>query len=54
MKDEWYQLDTGWACGGIHLQEGKIVETAPIFRKAFMGKTVELLRYMGYKVTPLN
>ncbi len=28
-----YQLDTGWGCGLIIVEDGLIVNSAPIFRK---------------------
>lgn len=38
MKELWW-IDTGFACGGIILQNDLVVETAPIFRKWFLGKS---------------
>lgn len=38
----WYQLDTGWACGGIEVVDGKIVGGAPIFRR-LVGQRIESL-----------
>jgi len=35
-----YWIDTGWACGGVIVQDGIIVETAPIF-KTFIGQPVK-------------
>lgn len=29
----FYQLDTGWACGGIFVREGRVTGGAPIFRR---------------------
>ena len=33
MKDGWYQLRTPFACGGVQVKQGRICETAPIFRR---------------------
>jgi len=32
ISDGWYQLDTGWGCGGVKLKDGKVCEAAPIFK----------------------
>jgi hypothetical protein len=33
LADGWYLHDTGYACGGVRLRDGKVVEAAPIFQK---------------------
>lgn len=33
FPDGLYQLDTGWACGGVFVKAGRIHYGAPIFRK---------------------
>lgn len=43
-----YWIDTGWACGGIWVKDGFVVNGAPIFRK-FNGQTLEKLM-KSYKV----
>ena len=54
MPDLWW-LDTGWACGGIYVEEGFIVRGgAPIFRK-LIGQTLPSVlrrnrRYRAVKV----
>lgn len=49
MKDSWYLLDTGWACGGIHVKNNIVIESAPIFRK-FLGQNV-LKLFKTYKIS---
>lgn len=34
----WYWVDTGFACGAIVVESGKIVDAAPIFRKHSLGR----------------
>ena len=48
----WYQLDTKWGCGGIKVENGIVVEGAPIFRKLISEKITKLQKY--YKLTPLS
>lgn len=33
MRDGWYRLDTGFACGGILIIDNRVVDGAPIFKK---------------------
>jgi uracil-DNA glycosylase family 4 len=44
-----YQIDTGWGCGGIFVENGIIVGGAPIFKKLF-GETLDKIR-RTYKTT---
>lgn len=39
-SDGLYQIDTGYACGGIEVLQNQIILTAPIF-KWMVGKTIE-------------
>jgi hypothetical protein len=51
-KTSWFQLDTGWACGGVEVNEkGLIVSGAPIFRK-LIGQSMYKMK--SYKFTPLK
>jgi hypothetical protein len=34
----WYWIDTGWACGGVVVLKGVVVDCAPIFRRSMMGR----------------
>ena len=43
MKRELWRVTTAYACGGIIVELGVVVETAPIFRWMF-GKTLEEVR----------
>ena len=40
MKEELYQIDTGYACFGIVVENGIVTRTAPI-SKYSLGKRVE-------------
>lgn len=44
IKDKWLLIDTGYACGGVVVREGKVVDAAPIFRKWAVGLTEPALR----------
>lgn len=33
MKDGWYWYNTPWACGGVKVAKGLIVDACPIYRK---------------------
>lgn len=47
----WWQLDTGWGCGGVATVDGRITAAAPIFRK-LLGQHLEtVVKKGGYKVT---
>ena len=50
--ERWYWIDTGWACGGLVVKEGKVVDSAPIFRK-FRGQTITHLA-QHYSVVALR
>ncbi len=54
FPDGWYQLDTGWACGGVRIERGRIVEGAPIFGK-MIGQAISLRAWgrAGYKIRPM-
>ena len=42
-KEQWYRIDTGWACGGVRTINGIIVETPPVFRR-LMNQDIEELK----------
>lgn len=48
---EW-QLDTGWGCGYIRIKDGRVVDSAPIFRK-WMGRVFTSATF-PYKMKRLN
>lgn len=48
---EW-QLDTGWGCGYIKIENGRVVDSAPIFRK-WMGRVFTSATF-PYKMKRLN
>lgn len=50
---EWYQLTTPWACGGIAVVGGVVVEGAPIFRKLIRQRLDRLIA-SGYRVHRLE
>lgn len=47
----WWWIDTRWGCGGIGVEDGCVVDSAPIFKK-LRGQTLEKLR-RTYRVEPL-
>lgn len=47
-KDGWYWLNTTYACGGIRVLNGLVVEACPIYRK-WLGKPI--LGIIAYLVT---
>jgi hypothetical protein len=50
MNEELWWIDTGFACGGIVLQNDLVVNTAPIFRKWFFGKDrVDVIKILKNK-----
>lgn len=51
MGKKLYQLDTGWACGGIFVENGTVVGGASIFRKLFGSKLTKLKQVYKVKVT---
>ena len=38
----WYWIDTGWACGGIKIENRIIVDSAPVFYKLRGKKLIDL------------
>ena len=42
MMDEVYLIDTGYACAGISVKNGKVVETSPIFHW-MLGKSLDTI-----------
>lgn len=42
MKNGWYWIDTGWACGGIYSEFNIVKIYPPVFRK-FKGVSIEKL-----------
>jgi len=47
MSNGWYLLDTKWACGGVRVQDGRIVEGAPIFRKLIGQRPPSCYKYQA-------
>lgn len=41
---ELWQIDSGYACAGVITENGKIIETAPIF-KTLLGKNIAVISY---------
>lgn len=39
-----WQIDAGYACGGVFVRDGVIVDAAPIFRK-LVGQRIASVRY---------
>ena len=50
--DGWYQLDTGWGCGGVLFIDEKIKACAPIFKK-LLGTHFDKIA-ISYKLTKLS
>jgi hypothetical protein len=42
-KTETYWLNTGWATGGVIVEDGIIIDGAPIFRKLIGQKLVDVM-----------
>ena len=34
----WFLVDVGYACGGVVVRSGRVVDCAPIFRRWMMGE----------------
>lgn len=41
---KWVMINTKYACGSVAILDGKVVDSAPIFRKWAIGLTEEELR----------
>lgn len=46
--DGWYWVDTGYACGGIKVVDGRVVQGAPIFNR-MIGRPFSQLVYRKIK-----
>lgn len=46
-KDGWYWLNTTYACGGIRVADGLIVEACPIYRKWLGKPMLEIIAYLA-------
>jgi len=52
--EEYYSLDTGWACGLLIVRDGYVHNSAPIFRK-YIGRSIEYFKAIKkYKVIKLE
>lgn len=51
LAEQWWRIDTGWACGGVRTISGIVVETPPVFRQ-FKGQKIEELKkaYEVYEI----
>ena len=39
------QVDVGYACGGVVIEDGKVTECAPIFRRDLMGRRLDYVEW---------
>lgn len=50
----WYLLDTGWACGGVRVDDdGRIVEAAPVYRRFLWQRLSDVVAEGDYKAEEL-
>jgi len=58
MTERLYQLDTGFACGGLVFDDRKCIECAPIFKKWFLlrchGTCIQIIRNKNWKLTKIR
>ena len=45
MKDGLYWYDTPWACGGVFVRDGRIVDACPIYHKMCGWRATAMLRH---------
>lgn len=42
--DLWLLIDVGYACGDVVVRDGKVIDSAPVFKKWVIGMTEGELR----------
>ena len=52
MAEEFWLVDTGWACGGVDTVDGVVVNAPPVFRK-FIGLKISSLQ-QRYRVEEIK
>ena len=54
LPEEWWHLDTRWACGAVVTRGGVVVEAAPIYRCFIGQKLSDVTRRGRYEIIPLT